>query len=164
MKKLSFVAALALATTALSALPAQAEGYLTGQLGWYDFIDDDNQATSFGAEYRFNPIEYSIHPMVGAFVTTDSSAYAYAGLHWDIEVIAKQFYISPNFAAGVYRKGDGKDLGGAINFRSGLEFEYQMPNEHRVGLAINHISNASIYNKNPGEETLLLNYSIPTGK
>ena len=164
MKSRFFLSACALAASALTAPSAYATGYLTGQLGWYDFIDSDNQAASFGAEYRFEPFEYSIRPMVGAFATTDGAVYGYGGLHWDIEVIANTFYISPNFAAGLYANGDGKDLGGAIQFRSGLELEYQMANQHRIGLAINHISNASIYDKNPGEETLLLNYSIPTGK
>lgn len=164
-------AATAFATTLLAtfaaqaapANPANATEYLTGSLGWYDLIDQDNQAALGGLEYRFLPLAYGLRPMVGVFATTDSAVYGYAGLHWDIAVTS-QFYISPNFAAGVYGQGDGKDLGGAIEFRSGIELGYEMANRHRLGLAINHLSNASIYDKNPGEETVLVTYSFPTGK
>lgn len=143
---------------------ASATEYLTGTLGWYDVTQQDNEAMEFGAEYRFNPMKYGLRPMAGIFGTTDGSVYGYGGLHWDIELVPNQWYISPNFAAGVYSNGDdGKKLGGAIEFRSGIELAYQMPNQHRIGVAFNHISNASIYDHNPGVETLLVSYSLPTG-
>ena len=141
---------------------AQATEYLTGTLGWYDLIDQDNQSTQIGVEYRFDPYMYGVRPMAGFSGTLDGGLYGYAGLHWDI-AITPQWYISPNFAAGLYGEGDGKDLGGAIEFRSGIEVAYHMPNQHRVGLAFNHISNASIYSKNPGVEVLMATYSLPMG-
>ena len=165
MKHTSLFAATLLSATMLVSGAARAADYLTGTLGWYDVTQQDNEAVAVGAEYRFSPVEYGIRPMVGFFATTDSSLYGYAGLHWDIELIANQLYLSPNFAAGAYTAGDdGKRLGGTIEFRSGIELAYQMPNQHRVGVAFNHLSNASIYNRNPGVEMLLLTYSIPTGK
>lgn len=153
----------ALAFSTLLTVPAQAAEYLTGYAGWFDVLDQEDEAGQFGLEYRFSPWQWGIRPTLGFNVTTDSSAYGYAGFHWDIPLIENQLYLVPNFAAGVYGEGDGKDLGGAIEFRSGIELDYQMSNEHRVGMAFNHISNASIYNKNPGAETLLVNYSVPMG-
>ncbi|MDX2074039.1 MAG: acyloxyacyl hydrolase [Alphaproteobacteria bacterium] len=162
MKFRSLLSALAITATALTASGAQASEYLTATLGWYDLIDQDDQAAQAGLEYRFAPYLYGVRPMGGVSVTSDGGLYGYGGLHWDIEIVPGQWYISPNFAAGVYGNGDGKDLGGAIEFRSGIEFEYQMVNQHRVGVAFNHISNASIYDKNPGVEVLMLTYSLPT--
>ena len=40
--------------------------------------------------------------------------------------ISKSFYITPSFGAGFFSKGDGKDLGNSIQFRSMLEFSYEM--------------------------------------
>jgi lipid A 3-O-deacylase len=145
------------------ATPVFAQDYLTGSLGWFDLVDGENEATHLGAEYRFHPLDYGVRPTIGASITTDGSVYGYGGFNWDIEVVPNQFFLIPNFMAGLYAEGDGKDLGHTIEFRSGVEFAYQMPNAHRVGLAFNHISNAGIGNKNPGAETLMLTYSLPMG-
>lgn len=153
------------ATQAIAA--PQADGlqtdYLTGYVGYVDVIRNSWNATQFGAEYRAKPIYYGLRPMVGISDTTDGSVYGYAGLNYDIPLWNKQVYLIPNFAAGAYAKGDGKPLGGAIEFRSGLELDYQLKNSQRVGVAFNHISNASIYYHNPGIETVLVSYSIPLG-
>lgn len=135
--------------------------YITGYVGYFDVIRNNYNAVQFGAEYRAKELQYSIRPMVGVNVTTDRSVYGYVGLNWDAELIKDQLYLIPNFAAGLYHKGDGKNLGGAIEFRSGIELAYQLPNAQRLGVAFNHISNASIYSHNPGSETVLVTYSIP---
>lgn len=137
--------------------------YITGYVGYFDVIRNNHNATQFGAEYRFSSLQYGIRPMVGINATTDSSVYGYAGLNWDVALLDKQLYLIPNFAAGIYKKGDGKELGGAIEFRSGIELAYQFQNAQRLGIAFNHISNASIYSHNPGSETVLVSYSIPLG-
>lgn len=162
MKNFSFTALLASVALSTAATPALANDYITGYVGYYNVMDDEQNATQFGAEYRFNPYVYGIRPIVGASITTDGSAYGYAGLNWDIDLIPNELYVIPNFAVGAYSEGDGKDLGGALEFRSGIEVAYQFPNEHRLGVALNHLSNASIYDKNPGTEIVLINYSIPT--
>lgn len=165
MKHTSVFTAALLSATMLVSGAAHATEYLTGTLGWYDVTQQDNEATAIGAEYRFEPVQYGVRPVVGIFGTTDSAFYGYAGLHWDIELVPNQLYLSPNFVAGAYKAGDdGKRLGGTIEFRSGIELAYQMPNQHRVGAAFNHISNANIYSSNPGTEMALVTYSIPTGK
>lgn len=143
--------------------PAHATDYLTPYIGWFDFIDDEDTSAQFGVEYRFSPVEYGIRPTLGINATGDGSVYGYGGFNWDIPLIDNQLYVVPNFVAGAYAQGDGKDLGGAIEFRSGIEVDYQLPNGNRVGVALNHISNASIYDKNPGAEVVLINYSIQAG-
>lgn len=163
--KFSHVTAIAAAAIALAAPAAHAApDYITGYIGYFDVTQGDNSATQFGVEYRAKPFEYGIRPTIGINADTDGSAYGYVGFNWDIALIDKQLYLIPNFMAGGYHRGDeGKRLGGAIEFRSGIELAYQMQNEHRLGIAFNHISNASIYNHNPGAETVLVNYSVPVG-
>jgi lipid A 3-O-deacylase len=155
--------AAALAASALCT-PAHAADYVHGYVGLFDFVDQDNEATQFGVEYRMSPIAYGFRPMLGANVTTDGSLYGYGGFAWDVPLIDNQLYLVPNFAAGAYAQGDGKDLGHALEFRSGIELMYQMVNTHRVGVAINHVSNASIGDKNPGAETILFHYGVPTDR
>ena len=153
---------LSLAAAACLTAPAQAApDYLTGYAGYFDILDKEDTATQIGLEYRGKPIEYGFRPTIGLNGSSDGSFYGYVGFNWDIAMIDQQLYIIPNFMVGAYSDGGGKDLGGPIEFRSGIELAYEFSNMHRLGIAFNHISNGSLYNKNPGAETLLVNYSIP---
>ncbi len=161
---LALLATLAFATSAQAAnstADAKQQAYLVPYVGWFDVTQGDNAAAQVGVEYRAKPYMYNVRPAVGANVTSDGSLYGYGGIFWDIPLSSGKFYLTPNFVAGAYHKGDGKKLGGPIEFRSGLEFSYAMANASRVGVAFNHISNASIYDRNPGAETLLVNYHMP---
>jgi lipid A 3-O-deacylase len=159
---LAALSVLACSATAAHAAPAgNSNDYLTGSVGWYDMNKKVNEAALFGLEYRAHDLFYGFRPTVGAFVTTDSSLYGYGGFEWDVALLPNQLYLIPSFTVGAWKRGSGKDLGGTIEFRSGIELDYQFVNQHRIGLVFNHISNASIYSHNPGVETLLLNYSIP---
>ena len=149
------------AVAACAATPAFAGDYLTLSAGKYDVFDSGDSAAQFGLEYRFREWKYDIHPIVGGFFTSDESKYVYAGANWEVEALTNQLYIIPNFAVGAYSAGNGKKLGGTLEFRSGIEVDYQFENKHRLGVALNHISNASIYDRNPGEETLMATYSLP---
>lgn len=138
------------------------QDYIVPYIGYFDITQDDNAAAQFGGEYRFAPYYYSLRPGIGLNISNDGSVYGYGGVFWDIDLMDGALWITPNFSAGLYHEGDGKDLGGAVEFRSGIEVSYLFANEHRVGIAFNHISNASIYDRNPGAETLLVNYHIPS--
>jgi hypothetical protein len=167
--KLSTLLSIVTASASLVAFNAMAgetdqKSYVTGYLGYTNVLDSDQNDFAFGAEYRFKDIDFGIRPVVGGFVTDEGAAYGYAGLNWDVALIENELYLIPNFAAGAYAEGDGADLGGAIEFRSGIELAYQFENQHRLGLAFNHMSNASIYDKNPGTEVAIINYSIPADK
>ncbi len=157
--------ALGMFATAMLALTgataAHADDYLSVNLGEFNALRTNQQAFQFGAEYRFSEVSYGIRPIIGAFGTGDSSAYGYAGLNWDVALLPNQLYLVPNFAVGAYHEGDGKNLGGTLEFRSGIELDYQFQNQHQLGVALNHISNASIYSHNPGEESVIVTYSVP---
>jgi lipid A 3-O-deacylase len=151
------------ATTALST-GAHAEDYITGGVAYFD-VFDDYEAAAFNLEYRGDYWFYDmVRPVVGAFVTSEGGAYGYAGANWDIPVIENKFYIIPGFAVGAYSEGDeqdGKDLGGTLEFRSSIEVAYQFDNSHRVGVSLSHLSNASLYDRNPGTELVTMTYSLP---
>ena len=144
-----------------AAMAASNVDYLSVNLGEYNALRDNQQSFQYGLEYRFAEWSYGVRPMVGAFGTADGAAYGYAGLNWDVAIIPDQLYIIPNFAAGAYRNGGGKDLGGTVEFRSGIELSYQFENQHQLGIALNHLSNAGIYDHNPGEESIFVTYSVP---
>ena len=74
----------------------------------------------------------------------------------------RRLVVTPNFAPSLYWKGtSGKDLGHPLEFRSGLEIAYRFDDRSRLGLAVHHLSNASISDDNPGTELLTLYYSLP---
>jgi len=142
-------------------------GYLSVNAGMFDVDQNDNGSSMLGLEYRFGqlaqkPFGYGLRPVVGAFINSDKGRYAYGGIQWEFDILPHQLYIIPSTAVGAYAAGDdSKKLGGTVEFRSGVEVAYQLECGHRIGLAFDHISNAGIYNDNPGTETLTLSYSIP---
>ncbi len=111
-------------------------------------------------EYKPSFEWYTFRPLIGFMFTINGSTYLYAG--GGFEWIGKnRFVFSPNFAAGWYRKGGGKDLHFPLEFRSGVELAWQFRSFTRVGAHFYHISNASLGKKNPGEESLVFFISIP---
>jgi lipid A 3-O-deacylase len=143
---------------------AQDPSFLTFGAGAFDFMESEHRAAQFEAQYRSGLKLWLFQPMVGASITTDSSAYVYAGLSMDI-FFGNRVVLRPSFAPGLYHEGNGKDLGGVIEFRSALELAYRFDDRSRLGLDFSHRSNAGIYDDNPGEETLMLFYHFPlTGR
>lgn len=153
---LAAVSTLALAT---SAHAGQGEhiGLYAGQFE----IFDGGGSGMFGADYRFKDQFNGLRPTVGLFATTDGALYAYGGAYWDLPLNTAPFVITPGLAVGGYHSGSDKDLGHGIEFRSTLEISYEMNGGDRLGVAISHLSNASIGDSNPGVETLQLVYQYP---
>jgi lipid A 3-O-deacylase len=115
----------------------------------------------FGAEYRFNDQFNGLRPTVGTSVNLDGATYTYGGAYWDLPLNTGRFVISPGFAAGYYTKGDSKDLGYGLEFRSTIEVTYKLQNGQRFGAQLSHLSNAHLGDKNPGVETIQAVYSHP---
>ncbi len=120
-----------------------------------------NSQMMFGAEMRFNQLHDIFIPKAGVLATTKDAIYGYAGFNLKFPIIDNKLYMQPGFAVGGYKKNNGKDLGGPIEFHSTIEVSYKLPNNHALGVSFGHISNASIYKRNPGEEDLLFVYSLP---
>ncbi len=166
MKKLLALAATAAVITATN-VSAEDSGHserpvlLTFSTGSFEPFNTKHDEVAFGAEYVFAPVAWGVvRPVVGGFANTDSGLYGYAGVDFDFKV-ADKIYVIPGVAAGLYDEGNGKDLGGALQFRSSIEIAYEFNDASRIGLALAHISNAGTHSNNPGAETLMLTYSMP---
>src|SRR5260221_3212714 len=121
---------------------------------------DSQTAGEFRGEYRFADTPWILAPFVGASVTTDGAAYGYFGLGFDVN-FGPSWVLNPNAAAGVFERGSGTRLGSWWEFRTGAEFAYRFPDQSRLRLAVNHTSNAGLTKRNPGEQSVLLMYSVP---
>ncbi len=52
----------------------------------------------------------------------------------------------------------GKDLGHVLEFKSELQISLDMSESSQFGFSYNHISNASIGDKNPGANSYMFNF------
>ncbi len=132
--------------------------FLALSVGAFDFDDDDTSA-EFRAEYRSDLRFWIFTPFLGLMFNSDGGVYGYGGLGLDI-FLGRRFVATPNAAFGAYAKGDSKNLGSTLEFRTGIELAYRLDDRSRVGVAINHTSNASIDDRNPGANSLVLTYAI----
>ncbi len=143
---------------------AEEPAFLSVGAGIYDV--NDSETTAEGRlEYRFSEANKLWHfsPFVGLMATAEGGTYGYGGVGFDI-FFDDRWVLTPNFAVGLYGNGDGKDLGHAVEFRSGVELSYRFDDRSRLGLTFHHISNAGLDEQNPGTESVLLVYSIPFDK
>ena len=148
---------------------AEASNLNVFSIGYFDFNKQKNEAVDIRFEKRLDkeifdlgPEEeplYYIKPFYGIEITTDSAVYGIGGIFIE-EKISKNFFLTPSFRIGAFSKGNGKDLGHEIEFRSTLEISYKLKNKNRIGLSIGHISNAGIGDTNPGAEILSLSYQV----
>ena len=150
------------ACVALPVVPAAAEDdpeFLSFQLGGFD-VNDDETTGMLGVEYRSDFKDFILTPMAGGFITAEGGLYGYGGVFVDV-VLGRRIVLRPAFAVGAYSDGDGKDLGGVLEFRSAISLAWRFDDRSRLGVEFAHLSNAGIYDDNPGTETLTINYSVP---
>jgi hypothetical protein len=121
---------------------------------------DSRTAAEFRGEYRFGDVAWFIAPFVGVAGTSDGAFYGYGGFGFDIN-FTPNWVLTPNGAVGYFARGSGTNLGSAVEFRTGAELAYRFPDMSRLGVAVQHTSNAGIGKNNPGEQSILLMYSIP---
>ncbi|GEO82021.1 acyloxyacyl hydrolase [Pararhodospirillum oryzae] len=131
-----------------------------GAVTLFNFKDDESTAGQFRFEYRPNESLWILRPFGGFEVSTEGSTYLYGGLLADV-MLGKRVYVMPNAALGWYTQGGGRDLGYPLEFRSGLEVGWRFDGGWRAGVAMHHLSNANIADKNPGVEEVSLNVSMP---
>lgn len=124
---------------------------------------DSRDAFQGRLEYRSDIELYVFRPFTGFMITNDSAMYGYGGVFMDI-FFGPRFVIQPSFAVGAYSKGSDVDLGHWIEFRSQLEFAWRFDDRSRLGLSVNHMSNATLSDTNPGIESVALTYAIPFDK
>ncbi len=157
----TLIASLALGLTFATATWADDPSFLALSAGGYD-VNDNEGAAEARIEFRWNQKYLGFKPMIGLLGNSKGGIYGYGGINFDM-YFGNRWVLMPNFAIGGYRRGASKDLGSVLEFRSGIELAYRFDDRARLGVALSHISNASISNNNPGTESLVLTYSIPIG-
>ena len=66
--------------------------------------------------------------------------------------------IIPSFTPGLYGEGNGKDLGHILEFKSEVQLSIDIFSNSELGFSYNHISNASLGDKNPGANSYMFNF------
>jgi hypothetical protein len=138
------------------------QDYLSLSLGQYD-INDTKDSTEYRIEYlkgsisKLSPGDLSLKQFYGLMINGDDGKYFYSGLRKDI-VLSNKTHLTPSFAIGYYDQGKSKDLGYDLEFRSQLEFSYKLESKNRIAISVNHISNASLGEQNPGVESMVISF------
>jgi lipid A 3-O-deacylase len=165
-KKISILAAIAVAFGVYSSAPARADdpAFLTLTAGWFDLNRQKDQGGEFGLEYRSDKKFWWFKPFVTAAGVTNGMTFIGAGVLIDF-YFGRRWVLTPSFAPTYWRgKTTDLDLGYGLEFRSRLELSYRFDDRSRLGLAFSHSSNASLGDTNPGTESLMVHYSIPVDK
>ena len=160
LKKLSLLFLILFTTTKLFAAENTINQY-NFFVGNFDFSDDKQSALLVGFQHQNENLNRdtflgNISPITGGFITENSAVYIYTGFEWNIDMGALTF--TPSFAPGLYHKGDGKDLGHVLEFKSEVQFSYAFSKNSEIGISYNHVSNASIGDKNPGANSYMFNF------
>jgi lipid A 3-O-deacylase len=164
----------------LNASSCFSQGYDVFGIGIYDVKFDgspSDNATDIRYERRFDNsiIEigpeqdnfFYLKPFAGIELTSDSAFYLISGIYLEDNIgdlvrgEDNNWNFTPSFGVGYYDDGKGKKLGNKIEFRTTLEFSYQLSNKDRIGISFGHISNANIGKKNPGAEIISISYQKP---
>ena len=159
LKKISLILVLLLTTT--KSFASEDNHQLNFYVGNFDFSDHKQAAILVGFQHQNEDLNRdtligNISPITGGFVTENSAAYIYTGFEWNIDMGSLTF--TPSFAPGLYHEGDGKDLGHVIEFKSEVQFSYEISKNSKIGFSYNHLSNASIGDKNPGANSYMFNF------
>ena len=129
--------------------------------GMFDFSDDKQKAGIIGIQHQNDDLFREsflgrLSPITGGFLTENNAFYLYTGAQAEYDLGI--FTITPSFAPGYYSSGDGKDLGHSLEFKSEIQMSLDLSNSTQFGMSYNHISNASLGDKNPGANSYMINF------
>ena len=129
--------------------------------GMFDFSDDKQATGVLGIQHQNDDLFRKsflgrLSPITGGFLTENNAFYFYTGAQaeYDLGLLT----ITPSFAPGYYNSGDGKDLGSVLEFKSEIQMSLNLSDSTEFGMSYNHISNASLGDKNPGANSYMLNF------
>ena len=128
--------------------------------GMFDFSDDGKRSSLIGFQHQNEELNRdtffgNLSPITGAMITADSATYFYTGVQAHYKI--GSLNLTPSFTPGYYNQGDGKDLGHALEFKSEIQLSLELPKDSQVGFSYNHLSNASLGDKNPGANSYMFN-------
>ena len=129
--------------------------------GMFDFSDDGKRATLVGFQHQNEELNRdtfigNLSPVTGGLVTADNASYFYTGVQAQYNL--GKLNINTSFTPGLYFEGDGKDLGHVLEFKSEVQISLDVFSNSELGFSYNHISNASLGDKNPGANSYMFNF------
>lgn len=132
--------------------------------GTFDLIDKegDDQTSLFGLEHK-NPNLFrdtflgKFKPITGGFITGKSAVYLYTGIEAQYGI--GPLKILPSLSPGYYQKGNGKDLGSALEFKSEIKFGLDVFENSNLSYSYSHISNNDWGKTNPGTDNQQITFS-----
>ena len=162
LKLLVFLALLSF--MANPALAEEGNKEISFYTGTFDVIDKegDDQTSLFGIEHKNpnlfrNTLLGKFSPVSGGFMTGDSSVYLYTGVEGQYGI--GKLKILPSFTPGYYEKGNGKDLGSALEFKSEIKLGIDIFENSKIGYSYSHISNNDWGETNPGTDNQQITFS-----
>tara|TARA_B100001564_G_C20648991_1_gene675901 strand:+ start:1039 stop:1542 length:504 start_codon:yes stop_codon:yes gene_type:complete len=164
MKLRIFAVSLVLILFTFPAYTDESNFDLSFYTGTFDVIDKegDDQTSLFGVEHK-NPDLFrdtllgKFQPISGAFITGNSSVYLYTGVEGQYGV--GPLKILPSFSPGYYEKGDGKDLGSVLEFKSEIKVGFDIFENSKLSYSYSHISNNDWGDANPGTDNQQITFS-----
>lgn len=181
MRRLAVGVAIIVACLVASAVSLQAQAgspwrlgaprAVVASAGMFEPIVRDGESYEIGAELQFSPRRFEflprfvpdLIPVAGVIASAQGALYGYGGLRFEVP-LGSRFVFGACTGAGLLYEAHAKDLGGPLEFRSGLELAYRLPDESRIGLMLYHLSNAGLAKPNPGSESLVLTYNSGLGR
>ena len=129
--------------------------------GMFDFSDEGKKSSLVGIQHQNENLFKdtfigTISPVTGFLITGDTATYLYTGVQAEYNLGKINF--TPSFTPGLYGQGDGKDLGHLVEFKSELQLSLDLFSNSELGFSYNHLSNASIGDKNPGANSYMFNF------
>ena len=129
--------------------------------GVFDFSDQNQKGNIFGFQHQNdelfrNSFLGKLSPITGGWLTDNNSVYLYTGAQaeYNIGLVT----ITSSFAPGYYNAGDAKDLDSPLEFKSEIQMSLNLSDSTEFGMSYNHISNASLGDKNPGANSYMINF------
>ncbi len=129
--------------------------------GMFDFSDEGKKSQIIGLQHLNDNLFRdsfigTIKPVTGFMLTADSATYLYTGIQAEYKI--GKLNLIPSFTPGLYHEGDGKDLGHLVEFKSELQLSLDLSPSTEFGFSYNHLSNASLGEKNPGANSYMFNF------
>tara|TARA_B110001452_G_scaffold196244_1_gene166229 strand:- start:445 stop:960 length:516 start_codon:yes stop_codon:yes gene_type:complete len=129
--------------------------------GMFDFSDHGKKSAIIGFQHQNESLKKetflgTLSPVSGALITGDNASYFYTGVQAEYKM--GNINLTPSFTPGYYNKGDGKDLGHVLEFKSEVQVSLELPKNSELGFSYNHVSNASLGKKNPGANSYMFNF------
>lgn len=148
-----FLSAVLLTLLATSGMAAAQDARVIVGLGNQMSVDSAELSARYIAA---DPLFWNIHPAFGLSVAANGSAWVGAGWGYTLGTKPESAFLRVTNMIGAHRRGSGRDLGGALQFRTALDVGYRWRSGVEAGIGIDHRSNAGLNNLNPGLDTAYL--------